>query len=91
MIACMAPQTADQFLERVLGDEGWQGGLDGASIEAVIARLETILPPEATVADDRDAHLRGSLRDLGELVRALRAGTLDEPTLVAAWLRLMEA
>lgn len=91
MIVGMGSSTADQFLERVLGDEGWQAPLDGASIEAVIARLEALLPPEASVEDARGEALRGSLRELAGLVDALKRGALDEPTLVAAWLRRMEA
>ena len=87
----MAPQTADQFLERVLGDEGWQASLDGASIEAVIARLEALLPPEASVTDARAEALRASLRELSGLVAALKRGELTEPALVAAWLGRLEA
>lgn len=91
MIGAMAMQTADEFLARVLGDEGWQQPLEGASIEAVGARLEALLPPEATVSDARDAALRGSIRELAYLVDQLKAGALTETALVAAWLRHMEA
>lgn len=91
MIDRMPPQTADEFLARVLGDEGWQQPLDGASIEAVGARLEALLPPEATVSEARDAALRGSLRELADLVDQLKRGALTEAALVAAWLRRMEA
>lgn len=90
MIERMASQTADDFLARVLGDEGWQQPLEGASIEAVGARLEALLPPEATVTDAQDARLRGSLRELAFLVEQLKAGALTEAGLVAAWLRHME-
>lgn len=91
MIVRMAPQTADQFLERVLGDEGWQSPLTGDSVEAVGLRLEALLPPEAIVTEARDEALRGSLRELAGLVEALKRGELTEPLLVAAWLRRMEA
>lgn len=86
----MSTLTADQFLERVLGDEGWQAPLDGASIEAAIGRLEALLPAEATVGEARGEAIRASLRELAAIVAALKQGELDEPMLVAAWLRRLE-
>jgi len=81
MIDPMAPMSADSFLERVLGDEGWQSGLSSDSVEAVVHALEALFPPEATVTDERDAAIRAVLRRLGDDVRATPA---DEATLLAA-------
>ena len=87
----MASLSADDFMARVLEDEGWQSPLDGSSVEAVIARYEALLPPEATVTEARGERMRHALHELAELVKALQHGTLDEATLVAAWLRQVEA
>ena len=73
--------SADSFLERVLGDEGWQSGMSSDSVEAVVYALEALFPPEAMVTGERDAAIRAVLRRLGDQVRATPA---DEASLLAA-------
>jgi hypothetical protein len=75
--------TADHFLERVLGDEGWQSGLASDTVEAIVHALEARFPPEATVADAEGEAIRATLRKLGDDVRAIPAAEAD---LLAAWL-----
>ena len=60
-IGRMASLSADDFMARVLEDEGWQSPLDGSSVEAVIARYEALLPPEATVTEARGERMRHAL------------------------------
>ena len=83
MLVRMAPLSADSFLERVLGDEGWQSGLASDTIEAIVHALEALFPPAATVDDALAETIRASLRLLGDAVRARPA---SEPELLAAWL-----
>lgn len=71
----------------MLEDEGWQASLSEEARERVVARLEALLPAGTIVEPDRAAALRASVLALAGLIERVQAGTLDEATLVAAWLR----
>jgi hypothetical protein len=86
----MAEVSVEKFMGQVLADEGWMSGLSSDAVAAVIARLETALPPGAALSAERAAHIRAALRELGDLGGALAAGTLHEARLVEGWLRLLE-
>lgn len=86
----MPTVPVEAFMSGILGDEGWQSPLSEFSLEAVILELEAIYPPDATLSEAEVAHVRRALRTLAQLVGALNAGNLDEATLVAACLRMLE-
>jgi hypothetical protein len=80
----------DRFMASVLEDEGWMQGLSDDAVAAVIARLEGALPPGSSLTEERAAHLKAGLRELGSLHQALAGGTLHEARLVEGCLRLLE-
>ncbi len=75
----------------LLDNEGWQSSLEGASVEAGIARLEALLPAGTVLSDDYARFLRRGLLVLGDLADHMQSGTLDEPRLVDDLLAVLEA
>lgn len=74
--------AVDDFMQSVLGDEGWQEGLGQDVIEAANARLEAMLPEGAQLDDARAQRLRHALRALNGLSTARAAGKLTDAMLV---------
>jgi hypothetical protein len=82
--------SVDTFMEGVLSAEGWMSPLSGDVVASAIARLESALPPGATLSDERAHALRQGLREIAVLASALAAGTLSESQLVEGCLGLLE-
>jgi hypothetical protein len=87
----MTTYSAQRAFSILLSDEVWQASLSEASVQAVIARLEDLIPPDAELSEARFNRLRRAVRSLGENVEALNTGQLDETGLVETWLAVFEA
>ena len=85
----MATISVDTFMQNVLADEGWQGPLEGDTVESMIAFLEERLPEGAELPQPQAEHLGESLRTIAALADGLKKGTLDESRLVAGCLHIL--
>ena len=79
--------AVDSFLPGLYEDEGWMRHLSSDGVAAVIAGLETMLPPGAEIPAERASRIRAALVDLDARV----GGGEDEAAGVADTLKTLEA